>query len=47
MIARSCAAREESRGAHQRIDHPGTDPALDARHAVVGADGDVDMEHWE
>ena len=47
MIARSCAAREESRGAHQRTDHPGTDPALDGRHAVVGASEDVGMEHWE
>ncbi len=47
MIARSCAAREESRGAHQRTDHPATDPALDGHHAVVGASEDVDMEHWE
>ncbi len=46
MIARSCAAREESRGAHQRTDHPNTDPALDARHAVVSASEEVGMEHW-
>ena len=27
LIAASCLAREESRGAHQRTDHPDTDPA--------------------
>ena len=26
LIAASCLAREESRGAHQRLDHPETDP---------------------
>ena len=29
--------RRESRGAHQRTDHPETDPALDGTHSVVGA----------
>jgi L-aspartate oxidase len=34
----SCAlAREESRGAHMRVDHPERDPALDGRHAIVCA----------
>ena len=32
LIAAACLAREESRGAHQRTDHPETDPAL-RRHA--------------
>jgi L-aspartate oxidase len=47
MIAAACLAREESRGAHQRIDHPDTDPSLDGRHAVVGSDGTVTLEPWE
>ncbi len=36
LIAAACLAREESRGAHQRRDHPATDPRLDRRHALVG-----------
>jgi len=47
LIAGACRAREESRGAHQRTDFPDLDPALDASHAVVGADGSVRMERWE
>jgi L-aspartate oxidase len=35
LIAASCLAREESRGAHQRTDHPETDPALDHVHTLV------------
>jgi L-aspartate oxidase len=34
LIARSALARQESRGAHLRVDHPETDPALDRLHAV-------------
>ena len=37
LIAAAALAREESRGAHQRIDFPDTDPALDGPHAVVVA----------
>jgi L-aspartate oxidase len=46
LIAAAALAREESRGAHQRIDFPELDPALDARHAVVGGDGSVRLEEW-
>ncbi len=40
LIARCALARTESRGAHQRVDHPERDPSLDHRHVVVcGATG--------
>jgi L-aspartate oxidase len=38
LLARSALARGESRGAHQRADHPERDPALDQRHFVVSSD---------
>ena len=47
MIAASALARRESRGAHQRTDHPETDSALDGTHSVVGADAEVPRsETW-
>jgi L-aspartate oxidase len=47
VIATCALAREESRGAHQRRDHPRQDPALDRMHAVVH-DGDPPLfERWE
>jgi L-aspartate oxidase len=45
-VAAACLAREESRGAHQRRDHPDTDPALDGRHAVVVTGEGARFEHW-
>ncbi len=47
MIARCALARRESRGAHWRLDHPRTDPAFDARHAVVSGEREVEFETWE
>jgi L-aspartate oxidase len=47
LIARCALARAESRGAHQRSDHPDRDPALDQRHAVVGASEQPEWETWE
>ncbi|HKH78975.1 MAG TPA: FAD-binding protein, partial [Solirubrobacteraceae bacterium] len=48
LIARCALAREESRGAHLRMDHPERNPALDYRHAVVaGEDETVSWEAWE
>ena len=43
LIGAACLAREESRGAHQRIDHPDTDPALDLMHTLVGRDEAADL----
>jgi L-aspartate oxidase len=47
LIAASCLAREESRGAHQRTDHPGTDPALDGMHTLVGRGTAPRFELWK
>jgi L-aspartate oxidase len=46
LIARCALARNESRGAHQRVDYPERDPALDHRHAVVAADGSLSWQTW-
>jgi L-aspartate oxidase len=46
LIAVSCLAREESRGAHQRTDAPATDPALDGMHTLVGAGAEPRFERW-
>jgi L-aspartate oxidase len=47
LIAACALVRTESRGAHQRSDHPDTDPAFDQRHAVVAADESLAWQHWE
>jgi L-aspartate oxidase len=46
LIAASCLAREESRGAHQRSDATATDPALDGVHTLVGAGAEPRFERW-
>jgi L-aspartate oxidase len=46
MIAASALERSESRGAHRRLEHPETDPALERRHIVVGATGELAWETW-
>jgi L-aspartate oxidase len=47
LIAAACLAREESRGAHQRSDHPQTDGTLDHTHTIVDARGGATLERWE
>jgi L-aspartate oxidase len=46
MVARGALAREESRGAHVRLDHPARDDRLDGRHAVIGPAGQLAFERW-
>jgi L-aspartate oxidase len=46
VIATCALAREESRGAHQRRDHPHRDPTLDGRHAVVRGGDPPRFERW-
>ncbi len=46
-IAASCLARAESRGAHQRSDHPDTDPALDQMHTLVDGGAQPRFERWD
>jgi L-aspartate oxidase len=46
LIALSALAREETRGAHRRSDHPSIDPALDGRHLVLRGEGEPERERW-
>jgi len=46
LTARCALHRNESRGAHWRLDAPAPDPALELQHSVV-EDGEVRYERWE
>ncbi len=46
LIGAAALAREESRGAHQRVDHLNTDPAMEERHVVLGPGDSVRVEVW-
>jgi L-aspartate oxidase len=45
-LAAMALARTESRGAHQRTDHPELDPTLDGVHLVVRGDDAPKWERW-
>ena len=47
LIGAACLARQESRGAHQRTDHPNTDRSLDLMHTLVGRDAAPSFERWQ
>jgi len=46
LIARCALEREESRGVHQRSDHPDRRGSLDHRHLVVSSSGEIAWETW-
>jgi L-aspartate oxidase len=46
LIARCALAREESRGAHVRTDHPERNPGLDFRHVVVSGEDALSWQSW-
>ena len=46
-IGAACLAREESRGAHQRSDHPDTDRSLDLMHTLVEEEAAPRFERWQ
>jgi len=46
LVAACALQREESRGAHHRVDHPEIDPGLDGHHAVVDRAGRVAYATW-
>jgi L-aspartate oxidase len=46
LIARCGLAREESRGAHLREDHPDRNPTLDRRHAVLRGEDPPVWQTW-
>jgi L-aspartate oxidase len=47
LIAGSALARQESRGAHSRVDFPERDPSLDHRHGVLAGEQEVAWQTWE
>ena len=47
LIARFAIEREESRGSHRRVEFPERDPALDGRHIVCGAGGELQWRAWQ
>jgi L-aspartate oxidase len=46
LIAEGALAREESRGAHRRLDFPDLDPAMDGRHVTLVRRGKPQTQTW-
>jgi L-aspartate oxidase len=46
LIGRCALEREESRGAHQRVDHPERDESLDHRHFVITSEESGSWQTW-
>ena len=47
LIARCALAREETRGAHVRVDHPTREARFEGLHGVIGAAGELAFEGWD
>ena len=47
LIAAACLTRQESRGAHQRIDYPHADAALDGLHTLVRPGEEHRLQRFE
>ena len=47
LIAEGALAREESRGAHRRLDYPDLDPAMDGRHVTLVQRATPRTEAWD
>ncbi len=47
LVAACAIAREETRGAHVRREHPQLDAALERRHTTVGPDARPRLERWD
>jgi L-aspartate oxidase len=47
LLGAACLAREESRGAHQRSDHPDTNRELDLMHTLVEDGAAPRFERWQ
>lgn len=47
LTARFALARTETRGVHQRLDHPASDRALDSRHLVLRKGDQPTWETWD
>jgi L-aspartate oxidase len=46
LIARAALSRQETRGAHRRVEFPHRDPSLDGVHLVIDRDERVRREYW-
>ena len=46
LIARAALTRQESRGAHLRLDFPDRDPSLDGRHVTITRDSPPALAEW-
>ncbi len=46
MVATAALAREETRGAHRRVEFPRPDPGLDGIHLVQTAAGETESRRW-